>query len=235
MKGLVDPRNLEALGYIMERIRDAGYHADYHVINSYDYGVMQNRVRIYIVGFLDHERFERFSLPPPKDKQMRLGDLLGIEILEKTERDAEMDLFGREVAPKQMSLSASGGMNDYFLYNDIRNGDTTIHSWDLLPTTKREKQICLLLLRNRRKSIYGCLDGNPLSLKHFRALDGSIAQKDLDGLVALGIFAAEDYEFRLTGKSCDLTAEEEDILSRAKENRIIVDELKADKNLFKVI
>jgi DNA (cytosine-5)-methyltransferase 1 len=151
VKGLVDPRNREALEYIMERIRDAGYHADFHVINSYDYGELQNRVRIYIIGFLDETCFKRFKLPEPRETHMRLGDLLGVEILNKITKVDQRDLFGDEVSSRQMSLSASQGVNDYFLYNDIRNGETTIHSWDLLPTTDRQKSICLLLLRNRRK------------------------------------------------------------------------------------
>ena len=32
VKGLVDPRNKEALTYILDRIKEAGYHANYYVI-----------------------------------------------------------------------------------------------------------------------------------------------------------------------------------------------------------
>ncbi|MBR5663760.1 MAG: AsmA family protein, partial [Bacteroidales bacterium] len=36
------------------------------------------------------------------------------------------------------SLSANNnGFNDYFLFNDLRNGPTTIHSWDIIDTTDR--------------------------------------------------------------------------------------------------
>jgi DNA (cytosine-5)-methyltransferase 1 len=231
VKGLVDPRNRDALEYIMARIRDAGYHANFHVINSYDYGVMQNRVRIYIVGFLDRECFENFQLPPPQDAKMRLGDLIGIKVLNKKTEVLKADLFGDEVSYRQMSLSASQGINDYFLFNDIRNGDTTIHSWDLLPTTDKQKSICLLLLRNRRKKAYGCLDGNPLSLAHFQALDKSITQDDIDGLIDLGILTAEDYGFRLTVKECELSKEETEILSYSVKGKIIIDELKASADL----
>lgn len=231
VKGLVDPRNKDALGYIMERIRNAGYHADYHVINSYDYGVLQNRVRIYIIGFLDKGCFGRFSLPPKEKKHLRLGDLLGIKILGNEPQDTEKDLFGAPLSSRQMSLSTSGGMNDYFLYNDIRNGDTTIHTWDMLPTTDRQKGICLLLLRNRRKKAYGCLDGNPLSLAHFQALDNTITQKEIDELVALGILAAENYGFRVSDTRRQITDEEAEILSKAKGEVLILDELKADREL----
>ncbi|MGJ8634381.1 MAG: DNA (cytosine-5-)-methyltransferase [Luteolibacter sp.] len=231
VKGLVDPRNKPALDYIMQRIRGAGYHADYHVINSYDYGVMQNRVRIYIIGFREREHFENFSLPPKQETHMRLGDLLDIKITKRKTSNEEPDLFGNIRTTRQMSLSASGGMNDYFLYNDIRNGDTTIHSWDLKPTTERQKSICLLLLRNRRKKAYGCLDGNPLSLAHFQFLDPTITQKEIDGLVELKILAPEDYAFRVESQTQDLSDDETELLSRQTNRRIIVDELKADRDL----
>jgi len=63
-----------------------------------------------------------------------------------------------------MSLSSKNNYNDYFLFNDLRNGHTTIHTWDILNTTDKQKDICYLLLKNRRKSAYGKLDSNPLSL-----------------------------------------------------------------------
>ena len=38
VKGLVDPRNQEALSHILKRIKEAGYYANYYVLNSFDYG-----------------------------------------------------------------------------------------------------------------------------------------------------------------------------------------------------
>jgi DNA (cytosine-5)-methyltransferase 1 len=122
-------------------------------------------------------------------------------------------------------------MNDYCLYNDILNGDTTIHTWDMMTTTDRQKGICLLLLRNRRKKAYGCLDGNPLSLAHFQALDKTITQKNIDELVALGILAAENYGFSVTDTQQQITEEEAEILSKAKGGTLILDELKANREL----
>ena len=53
VKGLADPRNSKALDYILDRIKQAGYYANVFLLNAYDYGVPQTRVRIYIVGFYD--------------------------------------------------------------------------------------------------------------------------------------------------------------------------------------
>ena len=233
VKGLVDPRNKQALSHILERISDAGYHASHHVINSHDYGVVQNRVRIYIVGFRDERDFHRFRIPPPAEKRERLGDLLGLDIREAAQADnQETDLFGDAVATRSMSLSSKNGFNDYFLFNDLRNGDTTIHSWDLLDTTERQKEVCYLLLRNRRKSAYGKLDGNPLSLAHFKALDPTITQGMLDDLVGMEILAPEEYLFSV-GKQDEsgFSEEEQAVLECVVDGKLVIDDLKSNHAL----
>jgi DNA (cytosine-5)-methyltransferase 1 len=233
VKGLVDPRNQKALSYILDRINEAGYYAKYHVINSFDYGVPQNRVRIYIIGFKEKIFFDNFKLPTPFKSKTKLADILGVQIQEKEESDIEQkDLFDNPISTKQMSLSSKNGFNDYFLFNDLRNGNTTIHSWDILKTTQRQKEICLLLLKNRRKSQYGKLDGNPLSLKHFKVLDSSITEKELDKLVELGILKAEEFRYRINDfDESNITKEELEILTKQSKAELSVDELKTHRVL----
>ena len=235
VKGLVDPRNKKALFYILERIKQAGYYATYFVINSFDYGVPQNRIRVYIIGFKEKNYFQEFRLPKPNDKKLKLGDILGIKPQKKIEKEiVQIDLFGNIVESKNMSLSNTNGFNDYFLFNDLRNGHTTIHSWDILDTTQRQKDICLLLLRNRRKSNYGGLDGNPLSLEHFQGLDPSIQQTEIDELVRLEILKTEEYRFVVKPHNIrDLTQDEELLLSFTNNIEIIIDSLKKQR-IFKV-
>jgi DNA (cytosine-5)-methyltransferase 1 len=50
-----------------------GYHIYWQVLNTKDYGIPQNRERIFIVGFKD---FREFSFPKPMDLKLRLGDML---------------------------------------------------------------------------------------------------------------------------------------------------------------
>ncbi len=231
VKGLVDPRNREALNYILERIKQAGYFANYYVINSHDYGVAQNRIRVYIIGFREKKYFDTFVLPKPLEKKIKLADILGAKIKEQQPQSLAKDLFGNDVKPRNMSLSQTNGVNDYFLFNDLRNGATTIHSWDIIETTKRQKEICYLLLKNRRKSAYGKLDGNPLSLEHFQSLDGSVTQKELEALVKLEIFKEVEYIFEIKETKEELTEHEALLLSQPIEKKIVLDELKTDKAL----
>jgi len=50
-----------------------GYHIYWQVLNTKDYGIPQNRERIFIVGFKD---FREFSFPKPIELKLRLGDML---------------------------------------------------------------------------------------------------------------------------------------------------------------
>lgn len=232
VKGLVDPRNKKALSYILNRIKEAGYYANYHVINSHDYGVAQSRIRIYIIGFRDKKYFDQFSLPKQIEKRTTLADILGIELHNNEPEIIQRDLFGNSIQQRQMSISSKNGFNDYFLFNDLRNGHTTIHSWDITETTERQKEICLLLLKNRRKSQFGPLDGNPLSLKQFQYLDTSISQEELNNLVDLSILKKIDYRFEILDFNEDeLTENELELLNLTSNNFLVVDKLKTERTL----
>lgn len=163
VKGLTDNRNKKEFTYIINRINESGYYVDYFVLNSFDYGVPQNRERVYIVGFKNKEYFDKFVRPTPIDNKVKLNSIIN----------------------KQLNNSYS---NKVVTLSDIRGGDSTIHSWDLINTSDRQKHICNLLLKNRRKKIFGKSDGNPLSLSDFKTLDQTIDELELVELVELNIF-----------------------------------------------
>ena len=226
VKGLSDPRNEKALNYIMSRIEQAGYHAKKFLLNAYDYGVPQTRIRIYIIGFRNKKYLERLSLPEPFPGEVRLNDVL----------DSEIDMVseeGPDTKPRWSLSCNEKGFNDYFLFNDLRNGSTTIHSWDIIDTTDREKKICYLLLGNRRKSDYGELDGNPLSLQHFQRLDPTISKQELETLVDKRILKRVDYLFEIENGDRVTSEEELLTLSLAVDNHLNIDQLKVNREIKK--
>lgn len=233
VKGLVDPRNKKALEYILYRIKEAGYFADVFVINSSDFGVPQNRIRIYIIGFENEKNFNSFKINKKYSKEkMTLADVLGVKI-NNVKSQESLDLFGKPLPNATMSLSSTNGLNDYFLLNDLRNGHSTIHSWDILETTEREKEICLVLLRNRRKSKYGKLDGNPLSLVHFQELITNVSQSEIDVLVDKNILKPEQFLFKKTTKNCEDCTDNEKLIIKEyySGDILVIDELKSNKNI----
>lgn len=214
VKGLADPRNTDALTYIMGRIKESGYYAKLFILNANDYGLPQSRVRMYIVGFREESYFKRFVLPSPCSHKLSLGAFLS---------------NGEETTP--CSGNERRFFDDCFYFNDLRDGETTIHSWDIEETTEKEKKICRLLLKNRRKRRYGMLDGNALSLEHFKDLDNSLTKEDLEALVAKKILKQVPYCYRRTGKDAELSEAETDILKFCRNGILTVDEVKMDKHL----
>ena len=78
------------------------------------------------------------------------------------------------------------------------------------------KNICYLLLKNRRKDKYGELDGNPLNIKHFQELDSSIKESDLEVLVEKGILKRVSYLYKVREVSNDLSDDAKWVLNQAK-------------------
>lgn len=223
VKGLADPRNAGALAYIMERIKTAGYYAHKYVLNSFDYGVAQNRVRIYIIGFKDYNAFSKFRLPKKNPGATRLCDVIdGCETIASS----------RSMNNSRWSLSCNeDGLNDYFLFNDLRNGHSTVHSWDIKNTSPKLKNICLLILSNRRKKTYGPLDGNPLSLQQIQSLDNSVTQNDIDGLIDLGILKRVAYRYKINKCNDCLTDEQKAVINLQSDGYINVDKVKTNRTL----
>jgi DNA (cytosine-5)-methyltransferase 1 len=163
VKGLSDLRNINSLEYIKNKLKTNGYYFYVLLLDSNKFGSIQSRVRTYIVGFKEERFFKRFSLD-------------------------NLTLFEPKTLGESLwNISSNEQGIEMLFLNDLRGGQNTIHSWDLFSCTERQKQICSILLKNRRKSKYGNLDGNPLSHKHFRELDQSITLAELEELINLDV------------------------------------------------
>ncbi len=62
------------LKVILEHLKNAGYKTYVQVLAAKDFGVPQNRERIYIVGFLDKD--VDFHFPEPINKETKVGNIL---------------------------------------------------------------------------------------------------------------------------------------------------------------
>jgi DNA (cytosine-5)-methyltransferase 1 len=90
----------------------------------------------------------------------------------------------------------------------------------------------MLAILLSRKSAYGNLDGNPLSLNHFRGLDPTIEQQDLDGLVKLDILKAENYAFSIESfDAAEISDEECAVLQHGNNGKLVIDDLKSSGSL----
>ncbi len=202
VSGLASPKNRENLELIVHELESIGYCVKWKVLNAYDFGLPQNRDRVFIVGIRnDVEKCQEYKFPIPLNIHPKVFDILddikSAKILKKVKLD-RYTLFQGMIPPSRTRFQKDDELNDFFIFSDLRNGHTTIHSWDIIETSDREKMICLTLLKNRRSKKYGEKDGNPLSFDNFRQIICDIEINELDELVQKGIFrltADNKYEF----------------------------------------
>jgi DNA (cytosine-5)-methyltransferase 1 len=83
VKGMLSIDGGRTIKEFVQALRDIGYYCHYEVVNTKDYGVPQNRERIFLVGFLDHEAYHRFSFAPKQKLYKRLKYVLEDEVDEK--------------------------------------------------------------------------------------------------------------------------------------------------------
>ena len=210
VKGLYDPRNKSSLDLIIKEFKKCGYDVFHKVLNAYDFGLPQNRDRLFIVGIKKNKN-NKFSFPNPVSKHTKLAQVMdNLEINKKHLKKQKFSsdiLFGEKIPFSRNRFQKSDEFNDFFIFCDTRDGHTTIHSWDLISTTLFEKKICMTILKNRRRKLFGEWDGNPLSLKILQSLIKDLKDSDLKKLVKKNIIIQEEdgrYELSNTKNSAGI-------------------------------
>jgi len=74
VKGLLNHDKGKTFETIKKTLNNLGYKVYKHILNAKDFGVPQNRERVYIVCFLNHEI--SFNFPLPSNHRVKLGDIL---------------------------------------------------------------------------------------------------------------------------------------------------------------
>lgn len=126
VKGLTNHDKGNTFRIIKEKINKLGYNLYYNVLNSKDYGVPQNRERIYLIGFKN--KVHSFTFPEKFQSQVNAYDILendvhGHEISEiakqhlkvhynnyknKKAINKEYPLFATEIRPSRCSMRNDG-------------------------------------------------------------------------------------------------------------------------------
>ena len=92
---------------------------------------------------------ERFKWPTPLDIKPNLEELLKLQTLtrkrSKVTSSAQLslfELFTEHPAKDPDTIEQKPTFNDYFIFSDIRNGESTFHSWELAKLPKKERILC---------------------------------------------------------------------------------------------
>lgn len=147
---------------ILNHLQELGYYVSWKVLNAADFGVPQERKRIYILGTKSEK--------PNLDKFTVIRNNL-LSVLENGLPTSDSDFA--KLLLSHYSITELYGKS----IKDKRGGKNNIHSWDIDykgKISKKEKQLLNTMLKERRKKKwaeeYGIdwMDGMPLTLEQIR-------------------------------------------------------------------
>lgn len=157
VEGLVNHDHGRTLAVILDRLDDIGYTVSYRVLNSKEFGVAQERKRIYITGtFGNMVNLENFDVV-----YNRLNTVL--EKGQPVNKSPFIEKLLSKYKPSQLNGKS---------IKDKRGGKDNIHSWDIElkgPVSADEKKLLNKILTERRKKQWAqqwgidWMDGMPLS------------------------------------------------------------------------
>ncbi len=151
------------LGVIISTLAELGYRVAWKVLNAKDFGVPQDRRRIYILG----TRTDAPSLEGFAQSCATVGDVLEHGLPTESSRFVSM-------LTSHYPLSELAGKS----IKDKRGGSDNIHSWDIElkgRVSRGQRDLLNLLLKERRRhkwaDVYGVdwMDGMPLTVDMIRA------------------------------------------------------------------
>ena len=120
VKGLKSHNGGNTFKTIENTLKDMGYNLHSAILNAKNFGVPQNRERIYIVGFLENIDFS-FPVPPKHD--IKLGDILETKVDDKYTLSDR--LWAGHQKRKQEHLTKGNGFG-YSIFNQNSSYTSTI-------------------------------------------------------------------------------------------------------------
>lgn len=119
VKALTSKKFTKEFNEVIKSLNEAGYNCYWKVLNAKDYGVPQNRERVFIVSIRkDIDNFE-FRFPYPKELDLKLKDLL--------EKDVDEKYYLSEKMIKCMCVDNTFGRRRIFL-NSVNKAHGIAHT-----------------------------------------------------------------------------------------------------------
>lgn len=122
--GLLSSSNGADYKEVISTFREQGYHLVTLKMNTKDYGVPQNRDRVFIVGFLDTDEYHNFKQPVPRALKIKLKDLLENKVDDKyylSDKQIKKFMCGQSVFKERFKIKELD-KNNYATCLDCREG-----------------------------------------------------------------------------------------------------------------
>lgn len=130
VKNLVSHDKGNTFKVIKECLKEEGYHIDYKVLNTCEYGgIPQNRERIYIAGFKDVQALDHFSFPNKIELSNTILDIVDVN---------------SEVHKKYYYQNAKC----YETLKQNMNSQDTLYQWRRIYVRENKNKLCPTLTAN---------------------------------------------------------------------------------------
>ena len=194
---LITIKNGECIDRIVKLFEDLGYYVNYKKLNSKDFGLPQDRQRVYIICCLEKkvffENIKQFS-------PMKLN-----EIIDYNDKNSKID---KSFTDKLLELNKTRPIYGCKI-GDKRGGSSNIHSWDINYSgniSEQQKELMNQILLERRKKHWAdiknidWMDGMPLTKSEIETFNNSEnLQQMLDNLVELKYLRLEKCKHLVNG------------------------------------
>lgn len=129
VKNLLSKKHKHNFDAYIEDLNNLGYTSYYKVLNAKDFGIPQNRERVFTIS-IRNDINKEFKFPEPFDNGIRLKDLLEKEVDEKyyinTEKAEKLIQEFKSTNKKTLNINPSGkGMNGVVRNDEIASTVTT--------------------------------------------------------------------------------------------------------------
>lgn len=114
VRGMLSDNNGKTFKDFIQTLRDMNYYCHYDILNTRDYGVPQNRERVFIVGFKNSEHYHNFNFAPKIKLERTLN-----HILEPKDK-IDNKYYLSDIAIKGVTNSKKG--------NSFRTRDNTLYA-----------------------------------------------------------------------------------------------------------
>ena len=197
---------------IVNSLKSLGYSIEFRLLNSSNFNIAQNRVRIYIVGVLNNEftintlsdvgAVDSHNFKARNGQRSLFEDFKPIKVVNDIlEENPDPKYFCSETFSEQLKKVIGNDLSKLHGYRliDTRNGNS-IHSWELGikgECTTEEVEFMNLLIANRRKKIFGThQDGKALTLEQIKTFYKNENVNEIaDSLIKKGYLSNYDEKY----------------------------------------
>ena len=126
VKNIVGKKFEDTFNMFLDELHEYGYNTHYQVLNAKDYGIPQNRERVYLIIIKKELDNGQFKFPEPFDNGLRLKDMLEEEVDEKY-------YINTEKSQALINELIESGKLEKDISNSVRvggRGSIDRHQWD---------------------------------------------------------------------------------------------------------